>query len=74
MAAHLESVGLPSEPGLLNRRFSAARVIAAMRRDKKMRDGRLHFVLARGVGEAFTSGTVPEAAVVDLLRDEGLEA
>ena len=74
VAAHLEAVGLPSEPGMLNRRFSAARLIAAMRRDKKMRDGRLHFVLARGIGEAFTSGDVPEAAVVELLREAGLEA
>ena len=44
-----------------------------MRRDKKMRDGALHFVLARGIGEAFTTSDVPEAAVMDLLRDEGCE-
>ncbi len=74
VAAHLDSVGLPSEPGMLNRRFSAGRLLAAMRRDKKMRDGRLHFVLVRGVGQAFTSADVPEAAVQDLLRDEGCEA
>ena len=74
VAAHLERVGLPSEPGMLNRRFSATRLIANMRRDKKMRDGRLHFVLARGVGEAFTSADVPEAEVERLLRDEGCQA
>ena len=74
VAAHLEAVGLPSEPGMLNRRFSAARLVAAMRRDKKMRDGQLHFVLARGVGHAFTSGDVPPEAVLDLLRDEGCDA
>ena len=71
VAAHLEAVGLPSGPGMLNRRFSAERLVAAMRRDKKTRDGRLRFVLVRGVGEAFTSGDVPEDAVVGLLRDEG---
>ena len=71
VAAHLEGVGLPSEIGMLNRRFSAGRLIAGMRRDKKMRDGRLHFVLARGIGRAFTSGDVPAEAVEDLLRDEG---
>ena len=74
VAAHLESVGLASEPGMLNRRFSAARLIANMRRDKKMRDGRLHFVLARGIGQAFTSGEVSEEAVLALLRDEGCDA
>ena len=74
VAAHLEAAGLPSEPGMLNRRFSAARLIAGMRRDKKMRDGRLHFVLARGIGQAFTSADVPAEAVTDLLRDEGCDA
>ena len=72
--AHLLAMGLPSEPGMLNRRFSASRLVAGMRRDKKMRDGALHFVLVRGVGEAFTSSDVPEAAVLELLRDEGCEA
>ncbi len=70
---HLESVGLPSGPGMLNRRFFATRLIAHMRRDKKMRDGTLHFVLARGIGEAFTTGDVPSAEVEALLRDEGCE-
>jgi len=74
VADHLNAVGLPSEPGMLNRRFSASRLIGHMRRDKKMRDGALHFVLARGIGQAFTSADVPAAAVVDLLRAEGCEA
>jgi len=74
VADHLNAVGLPSEPGMLNRRFSASRLIANMRRDKKMRDGALHFVLARGIGQAFTSADVPAAAVLDLLRAEGCEA
>ncbi len=74
VAEHLNAVGLPSEPGMLNRRFSASRLIANMRRDKKMRDGALHFVLARGIGQAFTSADVPAGAVVDLLRAEGCEA
>ena len=74
VAEHLNAVGLPSEPGMLNRRFSASRLIANMRRDKKMRDGALHFVLAHGIGQAFTSADVPAGAVVDLLRAEGCEA
>ncbi len=69
--AHLNTMGLPSDLRVLNRRFSAAGLVAQMRRDKKMRDGALHFVLVRGVGEAFTSADVPEQAVLDLLRDEG---
>ena len=34
----------------------------------------LHFVLARGIGQAFTSADVPPEAVMDLLRDEGCGA
>ena len=59
---------------MLNRRFSAARLIANMRRDKKMRDGKLHFVLARGIGDAFTTGDVLPGEVEALLRDEGCDA
>ena len=59
---------------MLNRRLSAARLIAHMRRDKKMRDGRLTFVLARGIGQAFTSADVPAEAVAGLLAEEGCVA
>ena len=34
-----------------------------MRQDKKMRDGRLTFVLLRGIGNAFLSDDVPDEAV-----------
>ena len=74
VADHLAAVGLPNEIGMLNRRFSATRLVAHMRRDKKMRDGALHFVLAHGIGQAFTSSDVPAGAVLDLLRAEGCEA
>ena len=59
---------------MLNRRFSAATLIGHMRRDKKVRDGALNFVLARGIGQAFTAADVPVEAVTELLRDEGCGA
>ncbi|WP_406566050.1 3-dehydroquinate synthase [Acidisoma silvae] len=71
---HLDSVGLPSEIAMLNRRFSVEKLVGHMRKDKKMRDGALHFVLARGIGQAFTSRDVPPEAVVELLREAGCEA
>jgi shikimate kinase / 3-dehydroquinate synthase len=74
VVAHMAAIGLPAELSLLNRRFSAARLIGHMRRDKKMRDGQLNFVLARGIGQAFTKSDVPAEAVVDLLRAEGCDA
>ena len=68
---HVESSGLPAELSTLNRRFPAATLVGHMRRDKKVRDGALTFVLARGIGQAFTARDVPEDGVVALLRDEG---
>ncbi|HUN39216.1 MAG TPA: 3-dehydroquinate synthase [Acetobacteraceae bacterium] len=72
--AHVAAVGLPAELAVLNRRFSAATLIGHMRRDKKVRDRALNFVLARGIGQAFTASDVPVEAVAELLRDEGCEA
>jgi len=74
VVAHVASVGLPAELAMLNRRFSAATLIGHMRRDKKVRDGALNFVLARGIGQAFTASDVPVEAVTELLRDEGCGA
>jgi shikimate kinase/3-dehydroquinate synthase len=71
VVSHVSAVGLPAELSMLNRRFSAATLIGHMRRDKKVRDGALQFVLARGIGQTFTASDVPTAAVTELLRDEG---
>ena len=72
--AHVAAMGLPSELSMLNRRFSAARLMELMQRDKKMRDGRLAFVLARGIGDAFTAPDVPPEAVEATLRHAGCAA
>jgi shikimate kinase/3-dehydroquinate synthase len=69
--AHLDSVGLMPTLDRLNRRFSAAALYALFGRDKKTRDGRPGFVLARGIGQAFTAADVPEAAVLETLREAG---
>jgi 3-dehydroquinate synthase len=34
-----------------------------------VQDGKLRFILARGIGEAFITSDVPPDAVRDLLRD-----
>ncbi len=72
--SHVASVGMAADLRSLNRRFSAATLIGHMRRDKKMRDGALYFVLARGIGQAFTSSDVPPEAVEELLREDGCDA
>jgi shikimate kinase/3-dehydroquinate synthase len=68
---HIAACGMASELYELNRRFSAAKLLAHMQHDKKMRDGRLAFVLVRGIGDAFTSRDVPPEAVLAVLRDAG---
>lgn len=71
---HLAALGMVAELARLNRRLSAADLIRHMRHDKKMRAGRLTFVLAEGIGHAVTRDDVPMEAVLDLLRDEGCAA
>jgi 3-dehydroquinate synthase len=51
---HLASVGLPTSPSWIDGRdWQAERLIRHMSRDKKVQDGRIAFVLAKGIGKAF---------------------
>ena len=68
VAAHFRAVGLPSEAGALPAiRWEPPALIERMKRDKKVRDGRMTFVLTRGIGRAFLSQDVPPEALGDLL-------
>jgi shikimate kinase / 3-dehydroquinate synthase len=73
VVTHVEACGMTARIGDLQRRLSATRLLAHMQHDKKMRDGRLAFVLAREVGAAFTSRDVPEDAVRAVLLRDGCE-
>lgn len=67
IAVHLAGVGLPHAiPG-----WPARALLDHMQRDKKMRDGKLAFVLAHGIGGAFTSRDVPEETVRQTLLARG---
>ena len=71
VAAHLQAVGLPTGlKELHNRLPSAEELTAIMHQDKKAEGGKLVFVLARGIGEAFISHDVAEADVVAFLQEE----
>jgi 3-dehydroquinate synthase len=68
---HLAAVGLPA--GLASfggENTTPDALLAHMRQDKKVQNGKLTFVLARGVGQAFISSDVPESAVMALLTRE----
>jgi len=68
-ARHLKSVGLPTAIGdIPGPRPDADSLIAHMAHDKKAKDGKLTFILLRGLGEAFVTSDVPLAAVKDVLE------
>lgn len=71
---HLREIGLPLRIAQLPRGFTAERVMARMRADKKARDGAMRFVLLRAPGDVFTESGVTEAMVRALLIEEGCQA
>ena len=72
--AHLRAMGMKVDladiPGELP---GAESLVALMGQDKKVVDGKLRFILARGIGEAFVADDVPPGMVTALL-DEALAA
>ena len=71
VSSHLSSLALPVDltaiqSGLPN----AAALIEIMRQDKKARAGRLAFVLARDIGQAYVEPNVPDEILADFLGQE----
>ncbi|MFO1058052.1 MAG: 3-dehydroquinate synthase [Dongiaceae bacterium] len=65
---HLEAVGLPTRPPAFQGvAWEPGRLIHHMGRDKKVAAGRITFILASGIGRAFTSRTVPPDALAATL-------
>jgi 3-dehydroquinate synthase len=68
--AHLADMGMKRDladiPGDLP---DAEGLLALMAQDKKVVDGRLRFILARGLGDAFVAADVDPQAVLQLLGD-----
>jgi 3-dehydroquinate synthase len=66
---HLGAVGLPTEPTAIEGRiWNIERLLDHMRHDKKVQGGRITFVLARGVGQAFLARDVDLSEVSGLLE------
>ncbi|EEE37650.1 3-dehydroquinate synthase [Rhodobacteraceae bacterium KLH11] len=68
--AHLRAMGMKTDladiPGELP---DAQTLVDLMAQDKKVIDGQLRFILARGIGQAFVTSDVPRDAVVSVLED-----
>lgn len=68
--AHLRAMGMKTDiadiPGDLP---DANGLLRLMGQDKKVVDGTLRFILARGIGEAFVTSDVPKETVLSVLAD-----
>jgi 3-dehydroquinate synthase len=68
LVRHLDAVGLPSAlPG--GRSWEVSRLIEHMQGDKKVKDGKVTFVLAKGIGASFLTRDVPEGELAILLAE-----
>lgn len=73
--AHLAEIGLKTSisqiPGEIP---DADGLIALMAQDKKVLDGRLRFILSKGIGSAFVADDVPQDALKSVLRESAQAA
>lgn len=68
---HLSSVGLPTRIGdIPGGKADAGELLRLMGQDKKVRQGKLTFILVRAIGEAFIANDVPRDAVQAFLARE----
>ena len=70
LRTHLDATGLPADlSGLNTGGWTAKRLLAHMMKDKKTEGGKLTFILARAIGDAFIERDVPTGAVADVLNE-----
>ncbi|MDZ4370314.1 MAG: 3-dehydroquinate synthase [Phenylobacterium sp.] len=70
--AAIAASGLPTTlADVAGHPFDASRLVSHMAQDKKAEAGRLTFILARGLGDAFVARDVDADAVRTFLRSEG---
>ena len=72
VVAHLELAGLPTRVSAIPGagRPTAAELIRLMGQDKKVRSGRMTFILARGIGNAFITRDVPMDRLAAFMEQE----
>lgn len=71
VARHLKSAGLPTHMSEIEGKLPPiADLVNIMRQDKKAQGGKLTFILARAIGDAFIAKNVPESEVANFLRED----
>ncbi|MFP5077325.1 3-dehydroquinate synthase [Rhizobium sp. YIM 134829] len=69
--AHLRTVGLPTGLQDIPGELPPAEVLMdAIAQDKKVKGGKLTFILTRGLGQSFVADDVPTSAVLGFLQDK----
>ncbi|RAU21960.1 3-dehydroquinate synthase [Paramagnetospirillum kuznetsovii] len=66
---HLDAMGLSSALPASGRLWEVSRLLDHMRGDKKVKDGKVTFVMARGIGQSFLTRDVPEDALAAMLAE-----
>ncbi|PPC84936.1 MAG: 3-dehydroquinate synthase [Hyphomicrobium sp.] len=71
VSSHLNAVGLPTKIGQIpGAKANAEELYRLMGQDKKVRDGKMTFILARDIGQAFiTRDVMPETVKAFLTRE-----
>ncbi len=69
--AHLKAVGLPTRMSEIPGTLPPAEVLMdAIGQDKKVKGGKLTFILTRGIGQSFVADDVPASEVVSFLKEK----
>jgi len=71
IAKHLKAVGLPTHINDIEGSLPPiADLVSIMRQDKKARSGKLTFILARSIGDAFIAKNIPDDEVSAFLKED----
>ncbi|MDI2090575.1 3-dehydroquinate synthase [Commensalibacter oyaizuii] len=68
---HFSAIGLPTSIKGLPTKLSASNLLTHLKHDKKVKDGKILFILVNGIGKTFTSQEVTENDLYQLLIDDG---
>ncbi len=71
VVAHLKAVGLPTTMAEIPGALPPAEVLMdAIAQDKKVKAGKLTFILTRGIGQSFVADDVPASEVLSFLKEK----
>jgi 3-dehydroquinate synthase len=69
--AHLKTVGLPTRMSDIPGELPSAEVLMdAIGQDKKVKSGKLTFILTHGIGQSFVADDVPSSEVLSFLKEK----